>query len=233
MINFIVVDDESYFTKAVSQKINNTMMKNTFEYKIHTFYDFDSNFIKLSNSKIPNKIYILDIETKTASGLDVARTIRKKDINSIIIFLTAHEELSSIVARTQLMILTFICKFDDFENKLENALIHSLKYIGKNYSLHFKEYSTEYIIPIKDILYVTRDTVERKCLIKTDFTTYKVNRSLYDIKNDGNGELIQTHRCFLINKNRITKKNLKKNIIILDNGETIDMISTKYKKELV
>ena len=34
-----------------------------------------------------NRIYLLDIETKSASGIDMARIIRKNDLDSIIIFI--------------------------------------------------------------------------------------------------------------------------------------------------
>ena len=166
MINFIVVDDNHEIIKIVENIITKFMMNESIEYKINIFDDYDHKFNKVMNSKMPNKIYILDIETKSASGIDIARQIRKNDIDSVIIFVTAHEELGSVIIKESLMVLTFICKFDDFENKLRNAVDNSLKIVGNKKTIRFNDYNSIYTIPIKDILYITRDSIERKSIIK-------------------------------------------------------------------
>lgn len=233
MINFVVVDDFQEITKKIEKIINKIMIKNKLEYKINIFSDYDDKFNKLVNSQVPNKIYFLDIETKSASGLDIARKIRKNDLESVIVFITAHDELSSLVVKDQLMTLTFICKFDDFENKVKEAAIKALEIVGTKKIIKFTDYGSLYTIPIKDILYVTRDSVERKCLIKTDYTTYKVGKNLSDIKEMSFGNLTQTHRGCLVNENRIQKIDKRHNEIVFDNGESITLLSNNYKKELV
>ena len=155
MINFIVVDDFKEITKKVEKIINKIMMNNKLEYKIHVFDDYNSEFKQLVDKPLTNKIYFLDIETQSASGIDMARLIRKNDLDSIIIFITAHEELGSIIIKEQLMVLTFICKFDNFELKLKDAIMKSLSYIGKKRVIKFVDNNAIYIIPIKDILYIT------------------------------------------------------------------------------
>jgi len=233
MINFIIVDDFEQITKTIENIISKVMINNSLEYKIHIFHDYDSNFKKVMNSQIPNKIYFLDIETKSASGIDIARNIRKNDTESVITFVTVHDELCSSVIKDQIMALTFICKFDDFESKVKEATIKSLEIIGTKKVIKFRDYSSLYTIPVKDILYVTRDSVERKCLIKTDYTTYKVGKNLSDIKDLSMDTLIQTHRACLVNPDRVLKFDKKNNQITFDNGEIIDLLSKSYKKELV
>lgn len=232
MINFIVVDDNHEIIKIVENIITKFMMNESIEYKINTFDDYDHKFNKVMNSKMPNKIYILDIETKSASGIDIARQIRKNDIDSVIIFVTAHEELGSVIIKESLMVLTFICKFDDFENKLRNAVDNSLKIVGNKKTIRFNDYNSIYTIPIKDILYITRDSIERKSIIKTDYTIYKVSKPLVELKKLSGGELIQTHRACLVNKKRISKIDKTKRIITFDDGSTIDLLSENYKKEM-
>ena len=232
MINFIVVDDNHEIIKIVENIITKYMMNESIEYKINTFDDYDHKFNKVMNSKMPNKIYILDIETKSASGIDIARQIRKNDIDSVIIFVTAHEELGSVIIKESLMVLTFICKFDDFENKLRNAVDNSLKIVGNKKTIRFNDYNSIYTIPIKDILYITRDSIERKSIIKTDYTIYKVSKPLVELKKLSGGELIQTHRACLVNKKRISKIDKTKRIITFDDGSIIDLLSENYKKEM-
>lgn len=45
MINFILVDDDQKFVEIVKALINDKMLKTKFDYKIHTFYDYDKNFL--------------------------------------------------------------------------------------------------------------------------------------------------------------------------------------------
>ena len=232
MINFILVDDDHKFVEIVKGLINDKMLKTKFDYKIHTFYDYDKNFFcgieKIKN----NKIYILDIETKSASGIDIARKIRDKDVDSVIIFVTSHNELGSEIVKEQLMFLTFICKFANFEINLQNAITKSLEILNHKTTIRFTDSSVVYTIPIKDILYVTRDSIDRKCIIKTDYGEYRVNKTLADIKEIASGELVQTHRACLINEDRVRTYSKNDNIVKFDNGETIDLISSSYWKEL-
>ena len=232
MINFVIVDDFKEVTDNIKNIISKIMINNKLEYKTHIFNDYDSEFKKLMNEPMINRIYLLDIETKSESGIDIARMIRKNDLDSIIIFITAHDELASNIVRDQLMVLTFICKFDDFDKRVKEAIIKSLAFIGKKQAIKFIDNNAVYIIPVKDILYVTHDNVERKCLIKTDNRTYKVGKSLTEIKELSMGSLAQSHRACLVNEDRIIKIDKKKKQILFDNGEMIDLISENYKKEV-
>ena len=90
MINFIVVDDNKKFLEIMVNVITKVMMRNKFVYETYSFEEYDDEFFKVMNSDLPNKIYIMDIETRESSGIDVARKIRKHDIDSVIIFATVH-----------------------------------------------------------------------------------------------------------------------------------------------
>lgn len=233
MINFIVVDDMVEITKTVVNIINKAMMNSNLEYKIHVFHDYDNKFIKFLEEPLENRIYFLDIETKSASGLDIARKIRKTDTKSIISFITAHEQMGGVIIKESLMVLTFICKFDDFETKVKEAVNKSLKILGTKKIIKFNDYNSVYMIPVDDILYIVRDTLERKCIIKTDYTTYKIGKTLIELKEMSNGSLTQTHRACLVNEKRVHKFDKKNKAIIFDNGESIDLLSDSFKKELV
>ena len=94
MINFIICDDNNKIVDDIKNIISKYMMKNEHNYKTHLFNDYDSNFMKVVNSNLQCKIYILDIETPTRSGIDVARIIREKDVDSMIIFITGHDAIA-------------------------------------------------------------------------------------------------------------------------------------------
>ena len=205
MVNFIVCDDNKPICKNIVNIIDNIMMKNKLEYKIHSYYDYDKKFMKIINNKMSNKIYILDIETPSASGIDVVRKIREVDVDSIIIFLTSHDELGYVILKQEFLFLSFICKFDDYENKLKSSIKKALEMIGQKQVLNILDHNSIYTIPLKDILYITRDSVDRKIIVITDYSEFKMNRSLNDIYNELNDDFVFSHRSCIVNKDRICK----------------------------
>ncbi len=230
MINFIVVDDNKKFLDIIMDVITKVMMHNKFIYKTHFFDEYDSGFYDIMNSSLSNKIYILDIETKNSSGIDVARKIRKHDIDSIIIFATVHNEAGLVLLKDDLMFLTFLCKFDDFENKLFSSINKALEYIHHRISIVFDDRGTIYTIPYNDILYVTKDSSDRKSIIVTVNKKYRVGLSLREIVKLCENRLIQTHRSCFVNMDRVRVVRKHDGIIEFDNGESIDLLSNMYKK---
>ncbi|MBR3208974.1 MAG: LytTR family transcriptional regulator DNA-binding domain-containing protein, partial [Bacilli bacterium] len=202
MINFIVCDDVIKYRQMIEKIIDKYMMKNKLEYKTYIYNDYDEDFMKMVSSKLPFKVYILDIETPTKSGIDIARIIRHKDINSILIFITGHQELDRIVMKNDFLFLAFINKFDNCEERLMNALDKSLKLFQIKKVIKFKDNGIMYSIPLDDILYITRDSIDRKCIIVTDYSEFRVSKNLNEIEGMVNANFIKTHRACLINKKR-------------------------------
>lgn len=233
MIDFIICDDSVKVVNDVVNIINKVMINNNTHYKTHKFFDFDDRFMRLVNSSSNCKIYILDIETPTRSGIDVARKIRSKDKNSVIIFLTAHDELGLIVLKSCLNFLTFISKFDEYETKLTQALDEALNLVSVRKSIVFLEHGIKYNILMNSILYVTRDTIERKTIIKTDSNEYRIYMPLEKINILAKKHFKKTHKSCLVNMDRVEKIDGNRNLITFDNGMVIDLLSKKYKKEVI
>lgn len=230
MINYIVCDDNEIMRNNIETIINKIMMNNNIEYKIHMFSDYDKNFNKLVSQNLTNKVYILDIETPSESGINIARKIRIHDIESIIIFLTSHYELGSVLLEEEIMFLTFISKFNDMEKRLTSALNKALNHIGQKQAIRFEDHGVLYTIPVNDILYITHDSVSRKSIIKTDYTDFSISKSLSEIVLMLDGRFIRTHRACIANKSRIRMIDKKKNIISFDSGITTDLLSNMYRE---
>lgn len=233
MINVIICDDNAKDRENAKKVVNNFMKKTKKEYELHIFKDYNQDFYDVIDRKMQSKIYLLDIETPTKSGIDVARTIRKKDVDSVIIFLTVHEELGHIILKNDLMFLSFINKFDDFENRLYKSLSKSLDILNKKSTVRINDGNIIYTINIKDILYITKDSFERKSIIKTDYTEIRLRKSMNEIIEILDERFIQTHRACFVNEDRIFKVDKAKRIITFDNNETIDLLSDKYKRGVV
>lgn len=233
MINFIVCDDIVKDNKKIKNVISKYMMKNKLEYKTHIFSDYNDEFIEIVKKKLPFKIYILDIETPTRSGIDIARIIRHKDVDSVLIFVTGHEELSNVVMKHDFVFLSFINKFDNGEERLTKAIDKALKMFKIRQTIRFKDNGIMYSIPVDDILYITRDSIDRKCIIVTDYNEFKVGKNLSELEKMVTDDFVKTHRACLINKKRVTSFNKSKRIVTFDNGMKSDLISTRFDKELI
>ena len=232
MINVIICEDNCKDRKRTLKIVDDFFNKRKIEYKIHLFEDYNDNFLKIVNTLIPFKIYLLDIETPSRSGIDIAREIRKNDVDSIIIFLTAHEELSTTASKNELMFLNFINKFDDFDKNLSSSLNKSLKHFKKKQVIKIVDRNISYTIDINSILYISKDSFERRTIIKTDYSEIKVNKSLIEVRKMLDDRFVQTHRACYINNDRKFKVDFTNKTITFDNGEIIDLISDKYRKEL-
>lgn len=232
MINYIICDDNKEINKKICNIIDKIMMANKKAYKKHTFLDYDSSFNKTLEKDLTNKIYLLDIETPSASGIDVARKIRENDIDSIIIFITSHNELGSILLKDELMFLTFICKFDDMDGRLDSAIRNALKMIGVRLALSFNDHAISYTIPLNSIYYLTTDTINRKTVIVTDNNKFYVSKPLNELVELLDDRFKQTHRACYINMDKVISINKSKKEILFDNSIKIDLLSNSFKKGL-
>lgn len=233
MIDFVICDDNLKIVNEAAAVVNRVMISNNMNYKINKFTDFDDKFMNIMNNSSNYKIYILDIDMPSHSGIDIARKIRSKDKNSAIIFLTGHEELGFVVLKGCLNFLTFISKYDDYNRNLEEAVIEALNTLAAKQAIEFVEHGVKYCLLLNSILYVTRDTFERKTIIKTDSNEYKVYIPLEKFNMLTKDRLTKTHKSCLVNMNRVEKLDANHNLITFDNGLVIDLLSNKYKKELV
>ncbi len=233
MINFIICDDVKQYREMVEHIVVSYMMKNKLEYKTHIFKDYDSDFLKIVKSKLSFKVYILDIETPTRSGIDIARLIRNKDVDSVLIFLTGHQELGHVVMKNDFLFLSYINKFDDCEKRLTKSLDKALQMFKIKSVIRFKDNGVVYTIPQDDILYITRDSVERKCIIVTDYSEFHVGKNLTELEEEVNDNFVKTHRACLMNTKRILSFSKSQKEVVFDNGMTSDLISTRFDKELI
>lgn len=233
MINFIICDDVKQYCEMVEHIVASYMMKNKLEYKTHVFRDYNKEFLKIVESKLSFKVYILDIETPTSSGIDIARLIRNKDVDSVLIFLTGHQELGHVVMKNDFLFLSYINKFDNCEKRLTKSLDKALQMFKIKSVVRFKDNGVAYTIPQDDILYITRDSVERKCIIVTDYNEFHVGKNLSELEEMINDNFVKTHRACLMNTKRILSFSKSQKEVIFDNGMTSDLISTRFNKELI
>lgn len=229
MINFIICDDKKEFIDEIVNTIDMVMMKNSEAYETHIFNEYNDDFINLIDDKLSWKIYILDIEVKDKSGIDIARKIREKDIESMLVFITAYyDKYIEDILKSKFMFLDFINKQNDYKKELSSTIEYALKNIKKKNIIRFKSNGIIYTLGTNDILYICRDK-DRKCTIKTtsnEFTVSKTLVELYELLDDN---FVYSHRACIVNLDRIKVYNKKEHIIIFDTEDIIDLVSNRFR----
>ncbi len=230
MINFIVCDDIDIYVKDICNIIDKVMITNDVEYKIYKFNDYNNDFMNILNKDLSFKIYILDIETPTRSGIEVARIIRDNDIDSMMIFLTAYfDKYLKELIKSRFMFLDIIDKGDNYQSNLESTIKYALSNINKKNIIRFKDKNILYTIETKDIIYIIRNK-DRKCLIKTSYNIITVNKTLVELYEMLDDRFIYSHRSAIVNKERIRIYDKKNKLILFDDGSNINLVSTKFNK---
>ncbi len=233
MIKFIIIDDDVNVHKKIKQIINEVTFNLEEEIKISFHCKFDKDVEKDMNETDLRKIYLLDVDLKDGpSGIHIAEKIREVDWDSEIIFITNHDKMFETVHRSVYAVFDFIEKFHGFENKLKEDLNHI---INKNFDNKMFKYSTRsnhLSLYYRSILYIYRDTADRRLRIVTDNNTYIVSLTLQEILKLLDDRFKFVHRACIANTNRIDEYNWNKGHFILNNGNHVDFLSKKFKKDI-
>ena len=232
MINFIVCDDEKSITETLKRIITKIMFSTNINYRLHIFNEYDSKFNKVLKSDLENKIYILDIVVGNKSGLDIAKEIRKNDWNSIILILTAHNELEYIAYKSKILLFDFISKFELYEKQMIDTINICVNNITNEDKLKVRVDRKYEQIKFDNILYITYESYNRKLRIVTKSNEYEVNETLKSIKERLKGKFIFTHRSCIVNLENVKTFDFINRKIYFTSNTEIDLLSRRYVKEV-
>lgn len=231
MLQFILVDDEKIMRDKERKLLNEVLFSANIEYDILEYSHLTEELKTVINNSNP-KVYIMDIDLNSkVSGLDIGKYIRNYDWDSEIIYITNHDKMFEKVFRNIYKVFDFIEKFDSMEERFKNDINQILlrKWDKKKFTYSNNRISFE--IYLDDILYLYRDTVERKVAIKTvKGNIFYVNKNINQIIEDLDDRFIQVHRSCIVNKDKVNVYNWANGYFVLDTGERVDMLSKTYKK---
>lgn len=225
MLEFVICDDNMSIVEKISTIINTIMFDNEIPYNIKIFNDYNVEFENYIKNKKGHIIYILDIVTPSGSGIDMARKIREKDMESVIIFLTGHEELGMTILKDELFFLTFINKYDDYQGRLKRSLKKALLILGNKKTLTLTDNNCTYIVSIDEILYIIRDKSTRKVTVITNDNEITLSKTLKYIMKFLPSYFKYAGRNIIVNIDRIKYIDKTNKRIIMDNDKTVESIS--------
>lgn len=235
MLTFFICDDNKEFLNKLNNIVNNYMMRNDFDFQILSYGKID-NKIKEDLKNIDGfKVFILDIEVNEESGIELTRYIREEenDWNSIIMLITAHNELKYDVLSKRLYIFNFINKLDSYEKILMNdfdCIISHFENRKKKYT--YKEDKVIKSIDFNEIIYFEKIKDSNKLLIKTISKNIEIVENINTLFDKLDKRFIKINRGLIINKDKVKEYNLNDNSIVLEKEIIFYDLNKRYKKAI-
>ena len=233
MLRFIICEDNKEFIMKINTIINKVMMPYNFEYKINKFTQYNKEVGEIIAKKNETKIYILDIELPEISGLEIASEIRENDLESIIIFVTSHNECRNDIFYSRLLAIDYIPKDRLWVERFENTIAYTVKAVNKRRVFSFDYNYNSYRIPYDNILYIEKLQDNQKCIIVTeDDKEFEISRSITQLTKSLGPNFFQSHKSCIVNIDKIKKVNYSENTITFKNGTSGYFLSNRNKKKL-
>lgn len=234
MLKIIVVEDEKEDQNEIKRIIKPLLFKYEELEDPIIFSGYNDKLVEIIKDNSERKLYLLDINLNSKiTGLNIAAGIRKEDWDSEIIFFTNHDNYFEQVYRSIFKVFDFIEKFDHLKERLLNDLELILNKDYDNSVFKFHNNQINLTIYLKDILCIYRDTNERKLIIKTTKSSFKINKTFDEFLNEVDDRFKRVHRSCIVNTNRVIEYNWTKGNFVLDTSEIIYLLSKKYKEEVV
>lgn len=231
MLDIVVYEDNKKFLQKNVSSINLALADYDIDYRIHKCkcsYELDS----LMNNREGKRIYILSAEVNEVSGLEVAMKIREYDWDSIIIITTTEDEYKNDLGYTRLMVLGFVVKDDNYDNRLIDDIRFAISIIDKQRVFAFKYNRVIYRIPYNQICYIEKEPDIKRCIIHTINDKYFISGTISGILSLLSDTFCRTHQSCIVNLNNIERIDLSSNMIIFKNGDKTDMLTAKMKREV-
>lgn len=228
LYNIVTCDDNSNDLNEVIKIANKYFDKHKkINCKIHSFHDYDDNFLEfLYTTRLPNLIFLLDIETPSGNGFDIARRVKHFDSNIPIIYITGHHKEYMNKAINTCDMDGYVNKFNNLEEDLNEKFDKILLEKGKRYVFHIKGNNITYILNVRRVNYFTTDKKNQIKII--GFYYPNMYLSVNNLYKQLDSRFIKTHQSCIINLDNVNTINIKSKTIYFKDGTYTDLISRSF-----
>lgn len=229
LYNFIIVDDNKFFLNLMDKLVKKVFDEKGINCNTYLFSNYTEDFYKLVYTYMENKVYLLDIETPSGNGINVAEKIRNTDFVSNIIFISAYEEnYMRQILRSDVKYFSSLSK-----NGIEENLpikINKLLKLNPNKTLRIRIDDNLYQIIESDIFYIKYEN--RKTIIAMKECELQINKQLNEIYYFLSSNFVYSHKACIVNLTKVTDYSLIAKEIIFEDGLKTDLLSRKYIENL-
>ena len=196
-----ICDDEKQICEFLKEKIGRYYFSNDINFSIQTF----ENGEKLLESDLNLiDVLFLDVEMPGRNGMKVAKAIREKNKEMIIVFLTAYSEF--VFESFKVDAFRYLVKPVKNQELNETLAAIQQKFTETEDYLSFQFQNEMYSIKYSDIVYI--EGMRDKIWIYCKGHTYRWRGTLKNLCDQLNDKgFFQVHRSYIINMNKIQKYN--------------------------
>ena len=153
MINIAIVDDEEQDRKYIESKISAQLDDKDFKCKLYTYSTAKQMLEAFENA--PYDVVFLDIDMPEIDGMETAERINSMNKNTLIVFVTNHDEL--VYKAYRFKAIGFIRK-GYLDDEIKDLIEVLQKEIGSNtLTLAIKDSHSVINIDLADVLYIQSD----------------------------------------------------------------------------
>lgn len=217
-----ICEDEEFIQNSIEKNVEKCLEITGMAGKCECFVSAEE---LLEKGNMPYALYILDVEMKKLSGLELAEHIRTEDRNAVIIFMTNHSEMMQKAFDVQAF--QYLVKPIDSDTA-HNVIMRALRNIRE------KRNYIRFTNKLKDMIFYY-DEVEciesrrRKIIVHTEKRDYEFYGSLSQIEEDIKGSMfVRVHNSYLVNLEKL--REVERESVTLRSGLKVPITRT-YKQE--
>lgn len=212
MIKIAVCDDEPVMCERLRQMTASRLEQWGESFQIACF----TNAVQFFYMPMDYDLIFLDIRMPNLSGLELAKRLREKEFEGVLIFVTVLEEYMPDAFEVEAM--DYLLKPVD-EERLGRTLKRSLKRLscGEEKGLFIRTMNRCRNVKLKDIYYC--EVVNRKIYLHTKNGILDYYGRIKELEQQTAPDFVRCHRSYLVNPAYLTE--YQNGQAVLENGERI------------
>lgn len=224
-MNIFIMEDCLYQRRRLEKIINEIARDKKIKVAIVVATGKTENIVKKITERGRHQLFFLDTKIKKVEekGFELAQTIRMKDPNSAIVFLTNDIKLGIKAYGYQIAALDFIekgLKDEAFKKSIELCMTYVEQHKSQPISadaFYFSSKYTTFQLPFSDILYIETITGTHRLKVITKKSTLEFYASLKKIETIDE-RLFRCHRSYIANLENIISVDKRKYVLEFENN---------------
>lgn len=228
LYNIIICDDNEKDLERITDMVKAYFHSKNVDYKIHKFSDYDDKYLKYIRSRPSLPIFLLDIETPSMCGTDIARIIRNLNVNYPIIYVTGYYKDYAFDALQVGNVLGYINKFQNTKNELTEKLDLVLAKNGINQFIQISTDNISYTLECNDINYFETSDSKNKIKINGNINYGDIHLSMSNLYEQLDSRFIKTNQSCIVNFDNVKEFHIKRKIIYFKDGTSTNLVARDF-----
>ncbi|NYS48837.1 response regulator transcription factor [Streptococcus danieliae] len=238
-MNIFILEDDYHQQGRMENLLYQLQEKHALSVKRLEVYSKTELLLQAVQEKGSHQLFFLDIEIKgdPLRGLEAANSIRQRDSQALIVFVTTHSEFMPLTFRYQISALDYIDKpldKENFEARVEAAVLYAQKQNRKTVAdtaFSFKSKYQQFQIPYEDIYFLETSQISHHVILYTQTERIELFTSMNEVLKQ-ESRLHKCHRSYALNPKNVVRIDKMERIAHFPNGMTCLIARTKMKETL-